>query len=116
MKIDRFSFGSIRVDGETYDHDVVIDRGEVRLRRKKASKRYRERYGHTPVSVEEKIPWRCERLVIGTGAEGALPVMPEVLKEAERRGVEVVALRTSDAIKLLARRGPETNAILHVTC
>jgi hypothetical protein len=116
VRIDEFSFGTIRIDGETYDQDVVIDRGEVRLRKKKPSKRYRDEFGHTPLSVDEKIPWKCERLVIGTGAQGALPVMPEVLDEAERRGVKVTAVRTEEAIELLASAGGSTNAVLHITC
>ena len=116
MRIDGFSFGTIRIDGEIYDQDVVIDRGEVRLRRKKPSKRYRDDFGHTPLSVDEKIPWKCERLVIGTGAQGALPVMPAVLEEAKRRGVKVKALRTKEAIELLRNAGGATNAVLHITC
>jgi len=116
VRIDEFSFGTIRIDGETYDQDVVIDRGEVRLRKKKPSKRYRDEFGHTPLSADEKIPWKCERLVIGTGAQGALPVMPAVLEEAERRGVEVTAARTKEAIKLLRDAGAATNAVLHITC
>lgn len=116
MRIDRFSFGSIRIDGETFDVDVVIDRGEVRPRKKKPSKPYRAEYGHTPLSVEEKIPWKCARLVIGTGAHGALPVMPAVLEEAERRGVEVTVLRTEKAIELLRDARRDTNAVLHITC
>jgi hypothetical protein len=28
MRFDNFSFGSIQIDGSTYEHDVVIDRGE----------------------------------------------------------------------------------------
>lgn len=116
MRIDRFSFGTIRIDGETYDVDVVIDRGEVRPRKKKPSRPFRDEYGHTPLSVEEKIPWNCLRLVIGTGAEGALPVMPAVLEEAKRRGVEVTVLRTEKAIQLLRDAGGDTNAVLHITC
>ena len=57
MRFEAFSFGSIRIDGVTYEHDVVIDYGHVRKRKKKASKRFREEFGHTPLSVEEEIPW-----------------------------------------------------------
>ena len=32
MRFEDFSFGSIRIDGVTYTHDVVIDRGQVRKR------------------------------------------------------------------------------------
>ena len=63
---------------------VVIDREEVRKRKKKPSKKFREAFGHTPLSAEEKIPWKCKRLVIGTGT-GALPIMDDVKKEAKRR-------------------------------
>ena len=83
MRFEKFSFGSIRIDGTTYAHDIVIDRGEVRKRKKKPSKNFRGAFGHTPLSVEEKIPWKCRRLVIGTGT-GALPVMKEVKQEAKR--------------------------------
>jgi len=37
MRFEKFSFGSIRIDGVTYQHDVVIDRGDVRKRKKKPS-------------------------------------------------------------------------------
>jgi len=116
MRFEGFSFGSIRIDSRTYDYDVIIDRGEVRKRKKKASKAFREEFGHTPLSVEEPIPWKCKRLVIGTGANGALPVMKEVKREAERRHVELMVLLTEKAIEFLNQHPQETNAVLHVTC
>ena len=116
MKIDNFSFGTIRIDGDTYEQDVLIDRGQVKLRRKKPSRQYRHEYGHTPLSVDEKIPWKCARLVIGTGANGSLPVMPAVLEEARRRGVELTSVKTAEAVRLLRAAGDDTNAVLHITC
>jgi hypothetical protein len=116
MRIENFSFGSVEIDGRTYAHDVVVDRGKVRKRRKGASKRYRDSYGHTPLSADEQIPWNCRRLVIGTGAAGALPVMDAVKAEAKRRDVELVMVPTKRAIDLLASDSRATNAILHVTC
>lgn len=115
MRFEAFSFGSIRIDGVTYQHDVVIDHGQVRKRKKKPSRAFREAFGHTPLSVEEDIPWKCRRLVIGTGT-GALPVMEEVEHEARRRRVELVILPTAEAIARLKEHADETNAILHVTC
>ena len=116
IRIENFSFGSIRIDGVTYEHDVVIDGDEISKRKKKASKRFRAELGHTPLSVEEKIPWNCRRLVIGTGAYGKLPVMTELKHEAERRKVELVIVPTAAAIEELPREKKGTNAILHVTC
>jgi hypothetical protein len=116
MRLDRFTFGSIRIDGTTYDHDVVIDGGSVHKRKKGPSKRLREAYGHTPLSIQEDLPWDCDRLVIGTGAEGSLPVLPEVREQARRRRVELVELPTSQAVDVLNRGSDGTNAVLHLTC
>ena len=115
IRFEAFSFGSIRIDGVTYERDVLIDRGQVRKRKKKPSKKFRDDFGHTPLSVEEKIPWKCRRLIIGTGT-GALPVMDEVKKEAKRRHVQLLMLPTAKAIEELRENPEKTNAILHVTC
>jgi hypothetical protein len=116
MRLTDYSFGSVRVDDVAVDHDLVIDRGKVRKRKKAASRKFRDAYGHTPLSVAEDIPWRCRRLVIGTGARGALPVMQEVRDEARRRKIDLVLLPTAEAIGALAKAGADTNAILHLTC
>jgi hypothetical protein len=116
MRIDQFTFGSIRITGVIYEHDVVIADGQVRKRRKKSSKPFRDAFGHTPLSIEENIPWDCGRLVVGTGANGALPVMDEVKREAARRRVELVIVPTAEAVDALAAEPKDTNAILHVTC
>ena len=115
MRFEGFSFGSIRIDGVSYDYDIVIDRGKVRKRKKKASKKFRAAFGHTPLWLEEGIPWKCRRLVVGTGA-GALPIMEEVKAEAQRRKIELMILPTAEAIEELKRQPDRTNAILHVTC
>jgi hypothetical protein len=112
----KFHFGSIRIDEVAYERDVIIDRGQVCKRKKKPSRRFRDEFGHTPVSTDEKIPWKCRRLVIGTGKYGSLPVMDEAKSEAHRRKIELVILPTDEAIETLAKRSEDTNAILHVTC
>lgn len=116
MRIKHFAFGTIDIDGTTYEHDVVIDRGEIQKRQKKASKKFREAFGHTPLSLKENIPWKCTRLVVGTGAYGRLPVMDDVKREAEHRGVQLIELPTAEAIVALKKHPQKTNAVLHVTC
>ncbi len=117
MKTRFVGFGEIEVDGRRVRHDVVIDRGRISRRHKGPSKPLRDQYGHTPLTLAEKIPWRCRRLIVGTGAEGALPIVDDVVAEARRRGGELLAVRTEEACKLLAKADPdETSAILHVTC
>src|SRR5947209_9643081 len=101
MKARLVKFGDIEVEGKRYMHDVVIDSGKVRKRKKGPSKQFREEFGHTPLSAGEEIPWGGERLIVGTGAHGALPVMDEVLAEAKRRGIEVIAAPTLEVCQLL---------------
>ncbi len=117
MKANVVRFGEIEVNGERYDHDVVIEAGEVRKRKKGSSKCFRDEYGHTPLSAEEDIPWGGRQLIVGTGVYGKLPIMPAVEEEAVRRGIKLVALPTEQACQLLGsvtRR--EIYAVLHVTC
>lgn len=116
MHLEEFAFGALQIDGVTYDYDVVIDRGQIRKRKKKASKPFRDEFGHTPLSAEENIPWKCKRLVIGTGANGRLPVMKAVAREAKKRGIDLAALPTREAIAVLNEGRKKTNAIIHVTC
>jgi hypothetical protein len=116
MRFTGYSFVSIQVDGVTYDHDLILDRGKIRKRRKAASRKFRGLSGHAPLSVAEDIPWRCRRLVVGTGADGALPVMQQVRDQARRRKVDLVVLPTAEAIGVLTKAPADTNAILHLTC
>ena len=56
MRFDKFSFGSLQIDGSTYDYDVVIDRGEIRKRKKTPSKKFRDEFGHTPCLWRRTFP------------------------------------------------------------
>ena len=48
---------------------------------------------------------------------GALPVVEEFAKEAERRGVKLIVLKTPKAVEYyLEHYGPDINAIFHLTC
>ncbi len=116
MDWGKYSFGSVQIDGREYDKDVIVDRGAIRNRNKKASKGLKEQFGHTPLSLREDIPWNCQWLLIGTGMQGRLPVMEEVRTEAGKRGVALTICTTPEAIEILKTEPAETNAILHLTC
>jgi hypothetical protein len=93
----------------------VVDRGKVSKRKKKPSKKFRQEFGDTPLSLEEEIPWKCRRLVIGTGAYCPLPVMKEAGLEAGRREIELRTRPTALAIDVSRGNLIETNATFHVT-
>jgi hypothetical protein len=117
MKARLVAFGQVEVEGERYDRDLVIEGGRIGKRHKGPSKPLRGRFGHTPLTAAEEIPWGGKRLIVGTGANGRLPIAPDVYAEARRRGVEIEAVPTREACKLLAELdSKDVYAILHVTC
>ena len=109
------SFGLIEIGGRRCEHDVVLEGDVVRRGKKGASKAYRDRFGHTPLSPDEAIPWSARLLIIGTGVSGQLPIMPELYEEAHRRGVEVVAEPTELACRLRSADPRDVAAVLQVT-
>ena len=67
MEIGGTTFGTITIDGKTYEHDVIIRlSGEVVKRKKKLSKKY---YGtsHVLSKGEAKFVFErgCEQLILG---------------------------------------------------
>jgi hypothetical protein len=115
MEVRYPGFGTIEVEGRRFDADVVIDGGTVRRRDKGPSRG--KRPGHTPLSAAEDLPWSGDRLIVGTGYSGMLPVLDDVYREAANRGVELVAVPTEQACTLIRGILPEAvHAVLHVTC
>jgi len=82
MRISGYSFGSLRAEGMTYDHDLIIDHGRTWTRQKSASPQVPQRLRAHPAVGRRRHPLACRQLVIGTGVAGALPVMNEVHDEA----------------------------------
>jgi len=118
LTIEGTKFGSITVDGEIYDHDIVIRLGgSVKKRKKKLSK---ERYGtsHT-VSVEEAehiYDDGAEQGIVGTGQHGVLKLSEEAAAYFKDHGCSVQALPTPDAVKAWNHAEGKVIAMFHVTC
>ena len=79
MEIEGTTFGTITIDGKTYEHDVIIRlSGEVVKRKKKLSKKY---YGTSHVLSKDEAKFvfenGCERLILGTGQVGNGHLSPE---------------------------------------
>jgi hypothetical protein len=56
MHFDKFSFGTLRIDGSMYEQDVVIDCREIRKRKKAPSRKFRDEFGHTPCLSKKRYP------------------------------------------------------------
>jgi hypothetical protein len=117
-KIDGTQFGSITVDGETFDHDIVIRlSGKVKKRKKKLSK---QQYGtsHTVSVAEAKHIFDdgAERVIVGTGQHGVLKLSDEARGFFKDHGCKVQAAPTPDAVKAWNEADGKTIAMFHVTC
>ncbi len=118
MAITDTRFGTITIDGETYEHDVVVRlSGEVVKRKKKLSKKI---YGTSHTISEDEIRFvyekGCKRLIVGTGQSGLAALSPEAAAYLEAKGCEVTARPTPEAIQAFNAAGKDTIGLFHVTC
>jgi hypothetical protein len=92
MEIESTTFGTITIDGKTYEHDVIIRlSGEVVKRKKKLSKKY---YGTSHVLSKDEAKFvferGCEQLILGSGQMGNVHLSPEAEAYFAKKGCEVL--------------------------
>jgi hypothetical protein len=67
--------------------------------------------------LEEVLDELPGHLLVGTGAYGQMRPDPETLEHLRKRGIEVEALPTDEAVRRYGERDPRrTAAALHLTC
>jgi hypothetical protein len=118
MRIDGTEFGSITINGKTYQHDVVIRlSGEVEKRQKKLSK---EQYGtsHIISKAEAKSVFEdgCDVLIIGAGQGGNVRLSPKASAYFDKKGCHVIVQPTPEAIRSFDQSHEKKIGLMHVTC
>ncbi len=118
MKIEGTQFGSITIQGRTYEHDVVIRlSGEVIKRKKKLSKR---EYGTSHIISKEEAKFvyekGCRELILGTGQYDNVRLSEEAAAYFSKKGCKVVAQPTPDAIQTFNALKSHKVGLFHVTC
>jgi len=117
-RIEDTRFGSVTIDGEVFEHDVIIrPDGRVRKRKKKLSKAI---YGtsHTISLAEAEYVYQkgAARLIVGAGQLGRVGLSEEAAAYFERRGCRVELLPTPEVITTWNDAGGAVICLLHVTC
>jgi hypothetical protein len=110
--IEGYSFGRMVVDGTEHRRDLIVmpDRVLPNWWRKE---------GHSLAleDLERVIDELPERLVLGCGAEGRLKPDPAVIEALRRRGVDVEAMPTAEAVERYGELDPaRTAGAFHLTC
>jgi len=118
MPIEATKFGSITIDGKTYEHDVIVRlSGKVEKRKKKLSK---EKYGtsHIISKAEAKFVFEegCDVLIIGAGQEGNVRLSPEAGNYFNNKGCKVLVQPTPEAIRSFNQSDEKKIGLMHVTC
>jgi hypothetical protein len=114
-RLSDYEFGRIRVDGAEHTRDLIVLPDRV-------VGNWWRRDGHSLVidDLEAVLNDLPERLILGCGHDGRLRPNPSVTEELARRGVEMEALPTRQAVERyreLERTNPAAvAAALHLTC
>jgi hypothetical protein len=117
-KIDETSFGSITIEGKTFEHDVIIRlSGEIEKRKKKLSKAL---YGTSHVLSLQEAKYVYEkganRLIIGSGQDGNVELSNEAAGYFEHKHCQVDLLPTPEAIGTWNKASGDVIGLFHVTC
>jgi hypothetical protein len=115
MHIDKYAFGSIRIDGRDYSRDVIMIGEDVR------SPWWREAGGHVYAAADLKdlLAAAPEVVVLGTGYFGRVKVLDATLEAFAEAGSDIVVERTGGAVEAYNRcvaDGRDVAAALHLTC
>jgi len=116
--IDSTRFGSITIEGEKYENDVLIRLGGgVKKRKKKLSKAI---FGTSHViSLDEAryvFEEKADQLIIGTGQSGMVKLSDEAADYFSRNKCQVHLLPTPEAIHIWNKSDGKIIALFHVTC
>ncbi len=113
--IEEYHFGSITIDGKTYNHDVEVhsDGQVLKWWRKKSHLIEVE-------DIKRAIAKNPAVIVIGTGEAGVAQVSEEVKKFIKEKGIELIIDVTQQAINVFNLRKKETQekiiGLFHLTC
>lgn len=117
-RIDEVSFGSVTVDGETFDGDIHIRAdGKLRKRKKKwARKDYGTSHVIGPRELKKALRKDAEALIIGAGFDEMVRLADEGRELLEERGIRWQIAPTPRAVEAWNETGGRKALILHVTC
>lgn len=120
MKIERTEFGSITIDGKTYEHDVLISMdSKIHKRKKTLSKKV---YGTSHIislaEAEHIFEKGCHTLFIGAGQDGlSVSLCGEAEAFFRKKGCHVVRKPTPEAIRAFNESKKKGKiGLFHITC
>ena len=113
MTIESYRFGSITVNGKTYNSDIIIYPDRVR-------DSWWRKSGHSLCleDIEEVLAFKPDLLIVGQGKPGLMSVPPSVRETVRQRGIELAAMPTEKAVRRYNELSGEKRVVaaVHLTC
>jgi hypothetical protein len=110
--IENYHFGSITIDGKTYNNDVILIGNDV-------IDWWRDEGHYVAVQDLKDLPDGFDFLVIGNGASGCCKVSDKVEDFCKEKEAELIVEMTGDAQKTfnqLLAEGKKVVGAFHLTC
>ena len=110
MRIEKFSFGSVVINGREFKQDVFVTNDTVE--EKESS------HTTTKDDIDRALLHEPDYIIIGRGSSGMVEVPDEIRDMVERNRVNLIDGRTGDAIKDFNRLKAKSKVvgIFHLTC
>ena len=112
--VDSYRFGKIVINGQKYTRDLIIFPNEVKTN-------WWRKDGHSlcleDLNVLDDI--KTDFLIVGIGSAGVMNVPADVIRELNQKEIEVIVLKTPEAIEKynrLVKEGKQVAGAFHLTC
>jgi len=99
-KIDKFSFGSIIIDGKKYSREALILADDMIKKRKGGFLMFGS-HGIKKEEIKELAEDMPEAVIIGTGTNGKASVAPEVEDWAKEKNLKLIVQPSHEAVTKL---------------
>lgn len=119
--IEEYKFGSITIDGKTYNHDI-----EVRWTGEVLNWQRQEGHVFDIEDIKRAVEKNPDTIVIGTGESGLVQVTENAQKFIKEKGIELIIDRTEQATRTFNIRKEESEeeegkqekviGLFHLTC
>jgi hypothetical protein len=119
QNINKTSFGSITIQGNKYEHDIIIRmNGKILKRKKKLSKRI---FGTSHIISIDEAKYIFEKgarlLIIGSGQYGQVTLSEEAEKYFRKKECKVKIFPTPEALEQWNKQEKgAVIALFHLTC
>jgi hypothetical protein len=114
MKVQAYSFGSIKVQGKEYNQDLIVFPDKIRSN-------WWRKQGHSLAveDIDDVIAYKPELLVVGLGASGMMRIEEPTKKALAENGIELIAKNTDRACDVFnehVQKGKNIVGAFHLTC